>query len=1492
MSKVTNQGANNKTEQVQPRESGQKVKPTKIKEDFLQKMDDPPPFQPDEHVAELEQSQQLKPAQLSKQKLHQQRQKSELKRLLKHTHPELRMLDDVVDEEFAEVLSSETATVGETGYEGEVLSRCLIFENCGSSADVPPYTKNHMVHKGEEGCDSSENIPDDHKENTNSNDFHDLRPDFNDQVEEEMTRVDVQATRRMFESQSKSNPEKVQGNVSIILDKEKIKKSNKHSVKENVVDESKPRDLVDEPQGPCGPVSQTLTQHQHSGGDDFEDNTVPYTDLESGNIKTSATLLQNNPFISTNIEKEISHERTSMMPNQNITAREDCLTANVKNRTHLFESMPFDKIRHQNWDDIETMMENIKETLNFLFQVKAIQSSGTIIEVNETMRAKKAKFILSEGVPEINYDEVAEGGAQNFIVQLLPRVNLKPQITYLKEDKEGSMKAAVVDVLVHQHQFNPNKDTEFKTANVVQLVEDILNQDNSLRKGVIIQEDAAVLVYSLYKYFDEEDVKSYSPPKPADYKESETVTGCMSKTDETSTKSGPQETSEEQTCWESTWPRLKVNVKLFKSCIEKGDLEYLKSLQGDEPTAETEEPSQNKIDVEWDEEPNQEQRGDLSGDGISEYAPVDVKRLKSIFSEDKNQIQGTCFQSAITSNASGKRQSSNECNVRSLHHQHAKNTFRENEDVPQDDGRVYQAELADVVNDVDENCDLQTAIQDLQQATKEAKSLYQSFEESQKICTEEKSDGVKLSRTEMELSQENIDAEVKSGMELSWNKPLLTSDITSEHESEWKHKNSDDNPEKLQTAETCRTALDEKQPNPTSHSSHKMPQPEEEEVVFEGKIQAALESLEKSNINVTRGDFRAAMIYRNASNSHQRTSQTNKNQNTTELRPAQVQPEQEVTETVHGPNTVVSKQTKTPIGPKPPLPPKPEHLKSKQGDTHPATTINPETTEIFTVRTKETAPHVPQSCIMQNKQPLIKSTNESMTGHESLDNDKQTLQQSEPRHQVQVNLESIAVNGQQTKAGEDPERGNMNETEEHHIDFHGACQKFEGKKAISVKTAPVKPKRQKCAKLNVKNPKYQPGGNTGDQSVLTNPSTRGITTEREDKSEKDTKQVSKVEMREKKGRTETEDERRQRLSIHMDEIVRGNVVKATEIFDNLRKQEQLQIILSRVEEIEQDTSKVDVPSLRRVFESVPEWVVGPNKKKQKNIRSRCKEKPVPSPPDKTESKSSMEHVYGDLERASEEIINLKEQTLARLKDIEDTIRKALYSVSALKSDSDIAGLSRLLKESMGTFQGPLSSGNSREMNTQEAQESVIPPQNTSASAIKQQIPPSNPPTLSLTLQSAIRKMDENSMEAPTCLPCLQSPKAEERFRTTKTFKCNSSDRSEKGRQKQGHSQQDANQEMSVLEVQTDHEGKSIMGTKTVSENYERTDNSGNKVYTSKTSTVLGQALPSRHSTHPQFHLSEIPTSLSRDVLSLSEASLPDGKNHSRQIRVSQMLLLL
>lgn len=1438
--------------------------------------------------------QQNVPSQLSK--LYQQRQKCELKRLLKHTQPELKMLDEAVDEELAEVLSSEPGvTADETGYEGEVLSRRLMFENCALSNEMAHYSsKMHMTEGEIERGSKTSAVFEEHDQKPCNQSVEEdekvlaFSPDSNREHEEEAMRVDVQATRRIFEAQpvniSRANQgKKFKDDKTGVVQKQKqeIETCRKDSLSSGNKSSGLPvvSQSADHESSDSGELSATFkdVSTSNSGQDGFEEL-----------VKTTKDLFKNNPFISTNIEREISvHTSISQIPPTPNLAAEDFVLSNVKNRAHLFESMPFDQIRHQNKDELETMVENIKETLNTLHHnFNAIHSDGAIIEVNETMIAKKAKFTLSESGPKIKYDEVAEGGAQNFILQLLPRVNLKPQITYLKEDRKGGMDSTEVNV-----QLTTNQDTQFKTANVVQLVEDILNQDNSLRKGVIIQKDATnyveVIVYSLYNYLDEEDVKRYRPPQgpAAECDEAETEQSGTRKTENEEIRKGIikstiscfTEMSQEQTFPGLSRPDVTVrgNVKLFKSCIEKGDLEYLKTLQAEQAVQEQELPL-NKSVAGQQTELVQEQSEEREEENVVEWVPVDIKRLKSMFSGDQSQTKDSIQQKGATISSEFTGQKSLCCAQSGIfqHKQeHITITDEGNSAVaPQgshlhfetrQEDTVHQAELVKAVDDNDELSNLHTAIHSLQQATIEAKGF--TLNESQKFVDQVSSEEVTVSmaagHSQAEFPQE------KYGQKLD----ALPEQRLVE----------DTNVDK----ETCsKNEADE-------HGSAVPEEQDTEEVVLQGKLQAALESLERSNINVARGDFRAAMIYRNSSKPHKEKSQNVDVASVQESMAEVLCPvteakssQEEVTATNTTPQTeilskpAVPEKSKRPVGPKPAIPHKPDHLKVKQTNNQFTTTTNVEE-----IQTKSTGPELQMnkgSVLQTLPTKLVSSQDEHQKSpsktNSGADNKSESLsQESQLRQKDQglwKTLKDYSINDnisnkpevknateQEERSKDFPVKENINEAG---VEFKEACQKFDAKTAFSAKNAPVKPKRVKIAQ-NV-NPKPQ---KTLTSSSGNNPNACGQTADSKGKHGEERKQENKVEMRGKKGRTETEDEHRQRLSVHMDEIMRGNITAAMEIFDNLRKQEELQSILGRVEEIEQDTSEVDVRSLRKVYENIPDWVVRTDSKKEKQVKVEHKEETSPSLKDNTQSKSSMANVFGDLEKASEEIMNLKEQTLARLVDIEEAIKKALYSVSTLKCDSDIAGLSCLFKESLGAVQESPSSGNiskisigSSRTKSLEAQERPTSKGDVALSAgqaagpeavsAKLRVSPLSSPAF-ISIQSAARITDKTEVTPPEttiCHTCQQNQNREEKSQTTKTLMCNSSAQNQprdprKGGQKQStYGQLNPKQELSVVEVQTDSEAKNIIGTETVTENYERTDNLGNRFYSTKTSTVV-TALP-------------------------------------------------
>ncbi|CAI9159363.1 unnamed protein product [Rangifer tarandus platyrhynchus] len=107
-------------------------------------------------------------------------------------------------------------------------------------------------------------------------------------------------------------------------------------------------------------------------------------------------------------------------------------------------------------------------------------------------------------------------------------------------------------------------------------------------------------------------------------------------------------------------------------------------------------------------------------------------------------------------------------------------------------------------------------------------------------------------------------------------------------------------------------------------------------------------------------------------------------------------------------------------------------------------------------------------------------------------------------------------------------------------------------------------------------------------------------------------------------------------------------------------QQELQGLLSQVQALEKEAeSTVDVRALRRLFEAVPQLPGAP---------------PAPATPHKPEA--SMEQAFGELTRVSTEVARLKEQTLARLLDIEEAVHKALSSMSSLQPGSNTRGHSQ------------------------------------------------------------------------------------------------------------------------------------------------------------------------------------------------------------------------
>ncbi|XP_016328665.1 xin actin-binding repeat-containing protein 1-like [Sinocyclocheilus anshuiensis] len=1312
--------------------------------------------------------------------LHQRRQKCELRRLLKHTYPELKNLDSLVEEELADILNMDPDTG--TEHQSEFQSRCWLFENHEiNSVDIHDQ-KLQMKKEFQEG-DIKRSVCMFEQPTSNSHN-EDNKPQLNKSEEvtsEQNIKVDVKATRRMFETQSMD--------------------SQNPCPRKNIVCEEESR------------------SHQKPKSQ-FETDGKETSDLHNNSL-TNDLIDTNEVFVSISKAKQVfetvSHDKENISPtNDNFGQEQELLKANVRNRAQMFESTPLDKINQQTKEESETILENTQQTLVSLCNFSIMHSDGTILEANENGNVKKARynFIQEDTRPEIQDEEIVTGSIKNIMLQMLPGTNLNPIVTFLKEDSQGNVEIQKVDVpIVHQLPFT--RDKECRTANVVQITEDLLSQDKSIRKGVLIQDGATgtreITVYALFIHsedstgvmeFGQIDFGSI-PSRLRNVPESE---NCDLKTDISSSESSSVVHTNKTS-----------NVQLFQSCIEKGDLDHLKCLQE----------TSSDVDI-----------GASTGEleKTSEIIPGEVNHIKAFFTtniddtsmqSDKNKSKVSPEESLVN-NENDYAEATNQSDHCSDTDDHLKKERSLQNQEIMDDGVILQAELVDVVED-DELVNLQTAIMNLHQATIEAKALQKSVQAKH-------------------ASQTNQTQQICDSGSMT---------------HEFTHvKNNDNVSENEELSQFSKTELEE----------------ESKEDVMRGSIQAALDSLGKSNFNVTKGDFKAAMIYRNSAKGYaghkktdevmmnQTSDRTKKNKSATSSPVPQA--EKETLKSPEGIDTTpcersienkpktcsplpvsvetAAKNRKTPVGPKPAIPPKPDHLKLKP---------NPLGSETDAERLKCQVP--PTSSKPPTEQINESSTSKQCPSHENAlckRAQHTDANEHEPSDTSVSNTESPKdkkLNGVEV-VEETPKSSPESIVNESSTGFHATLQNFGVKPSGSV--PPVKPKRIKMAKENVKNSISNsttletetaqgiPPPHNNDPSGETCKTDTNNCEKRNDKS--DDQQVSGVVRREKKIRGETADERRQRLSVHLDEIMKGNVPAVMEIFDKLKKQDELKNILSKVEEIEEDTNKVDVSSLKNIFESVPDWVVP----REKKIKPKIVPPEHTGAPSEPEMMSSMEVAFEDLEKAGAEIIHLKDQTLARLMDIEEAIKKALYSVSTLKSDSDIVGLSGLFRESMVAVQGSPPAGNIRRISigsskSPKAQNQIgkrVSEQSTTQKKPELFIPttkqrsasPASPSFISI--QSAARKPTESP--SPQISPLKEEPKEETKLQCC----CSMPSERRQCSVTKGASSSPANprRQVSVLEVQTRPEGERVTGTKTISENYERTDCFGNKFYSSKTSTVV------------------------------------------------------
>ncbi|XP_014857696.1 PREDICTED: xin actin-binding repeat-containing protein 1 isoform X2 [Poecilia mexicana] len=1286
---------------------------------------------------------------------------------------------------------------------------------------------------------------------------------------------------------------------------------------------------------------------------------VSVTDVQRGDVRTSTWLFENQTLDS------LKGEPQEQSPVKTVH-REDSQKGDVKRCTWMFESQPLDKIKESEDASAQATEEipkadvkcttwlfettpldkitanSVADTLSYLYEIKFVHSSGIIIEENERRHVNMAKYLLesSRGV-QIQKEDIVAGNIRNIMLQLLLKPTIKPQVTLLREVEKGQINTTVVELPVFESTATANIERDRRIQNIAQMIDDLLVQDKDFKKGIIMQESGEERgEMSVFSLMCNSEIKTESH--------------VMERGDVKTTIGNLLATANNQRA--ATLCRVdeneKGNVNLYKSCIEKGDLDYLKSLHTEESEFEATCGLLMKEQVETVQGGVQEAKRSLCQQKeqvertVCDVLPGDVKNTKKVFSSEPFVSVDCCIprEEIIPGDVSSAKQQlaakqpvivdkeevvpgDIKATMESLERAKQQSMSVEREMIKP--GTIYEMDLS-AHGPVDEGSQPQKEVIVSGDVRAAKKSLEMAKQQSMQVEREVIVPG-KIYNLGVSVQEESSSTVAQSTCSSSSRCQQIktcpqVSDAERDQESHIAFENCQPSAVVVSNCaqqtmplfigcdfngQTTEDEIEEvirgdvKAAIRSLQSAATEQRLVDKENVVRGNVQLALESLEKSSVNVSKGDYKAAMIYRNSGRTCLGKSKTVHNQcvvvpipsSDTTLSPSisvtcEGQPRNPTQFSPHnqlanGPSILPSLErvtspplidkSKKPKNQKPALPPKPQWITVEAANTSPTSppkvtcqiddnvsaVVSPKQNLEFPIQSIDTPSEERNDVRLQRdgdetQGSHLSNKDQPMDSNIQMDNKKLQTPLTERKSNVHLtmsNSDKMQVERnviQKINTAEEIQMCMKNYAEdgkqEMNMSLRAALKNFEKKDKDDLDKRILPSKKVKVS-YNNNSDHSQTGNNlpqhyehelsfprhqckTEVETSQTNSIGEINHSQQNDLPQNKQELWDKVVLREKKVR-ETEEERRQRLSVHKDEIMKENAETAMEIFDNLRKREELKGILSQVQEIEGEPCSVDATSLKSLYSNVPPWMVVPrNPKKCKKEEKKVAE----LQDDDLESISSVESAFEDLEKASKEIMKLKEQTLAKLVDIEETIKKALYSVSNLKSEADIAGLSGLFDESLKSEQNfqPVNSIKkisivSSKTKPSPRKESPEETQNANSKPlIRQSFSQSSPSFISI--RSARKPSEQQKPTMSTFKPDTKSAPGG----------CHDAkqdlDSSVQESPSNGPSQE---RKVSVLEVKAvPEQNTGIIGTKTVSETYEESNSFGNVFVSSVTSTFV------------------------------------------------------
>ncbi|KAG8013911.1 Xin actin-binding repeat-containing protein 1, partial [Nibea albiflora] len=753
---------------------------------------------------------------------YQQRQKTELKRLFKHIHPDLRAsLDDAVDDEIMKAVQPENTQAADAAYQSEVQSMRWIFENWNLDNIGDPHATKKLLYDEEmKGGDVR----------GTSSMFEHIDSTQQRSAERQISvRGDVRTSMWLFETQpldSLNQSIREEGELVEAVLKEPIQTGDVRGTR--LLFESKP----------LGDLGRCNSVEDHS-----------FLRLKSelqeqkGDIQKTVKLFQADPCCAIKDNSGNIHEIKSI-------CREEINSSNISTARWLFETQPLDLI-NKGTDGVKiirgiSLEEGQRGGVDQKKWMFETQSLDTIQEAVGVDRFEGTKFESEQSsnkfVRMVSVTDVHRGDVRTS--------------TWLFENQ-------TIDSLKGE----PQEQSPVKTV----------HRENS-QKG---------------------DVKRCTwlfESQPLDkIKESENTSVQATANSQRTAASCRVDENE------------KGNVNLYKSCIEKGDLHYLKSLHAEALGDEVDGLAEECIDIVQG-DVKEAKRSLCQPKGqvertISDVLPGDVKNTKKVFSSECSVSLDSCVpkEEIIPGDVSSAKQhlavqapvmvekedivaGDIKATMQSLERAKQQSMHVEREIIKP--GTIYDMDLSAQGPEVEESQlqkeviisgDVKAAKRSLEMAKQQSMHMEREVITPGKIYNLNATAQEESSSAVMQCSSSSRCQQIKAYPKVSDAEKVQESHVPFEACQQRAVIVSNCAPELLppfvgyecngqttedETEEAIRG--DVKAAIKSLQSAATEQKLLDKEDIVRGNVQLALKSLEKSSVNVSKGDYKDAMIYRNS----------------------------------------------------------------------------------------------------------------------------------------------------------------------------------------------------------------------------------------------------------------------------------------------------------------------------------------------------------------------------------------------------------------------------------------------------------------------------------------------------------------------------------------------------------------------------------------------------------------------------------------------------